>query len=124
MNKKITRFAFGAKCGGLTVSGFAAPAASALASQSSASRPARPSMPKPLAKRRSIWRREREEFMEFADSRAGRRFYGQAAANLFGEMLLDFGMARNRFLASGLWVHPDRMPAALAKECTSVTLEM
>src|ERR1700722_9536130 len=58
MNRKIMRFALAAYGGGLTSRGVAvALSAKTVETMSSASNPARPSMPKPLANRRNICRR-------------------------------------------------------------------
>src|SRR4051812_22301044 len=57
MNRKMIRFAFAGYCGGLTARGDATLWASAFVKKSFANKPERPSMPKPLAKRRRAWRR-------------------------------------------------------------------
>ena len=60
MKSQITRFAFGAKCGGRGSMGLSARsgAGAAPSSPSSASRPAKPSAPKPIPQRWSIERRD------------------------------------------------------------------
>src|SRR5690349_13057726 len=59
MKRKMTRLALAGYCGGRTPSGFVAGATSASAREikSSENKLATPSIPKPLAKRFSIWRR-------------------------------------------------------------------
>src|SRR5262245_46825916 len=60
INRKITRLACGVKCGGFTDNGDAAPntSAAAWAANSSANKPANPSIPNPLAKCPKAWRRD------------------------------------------------------------------
>jgi hypothetical protein len=57
MNRKMTRFAFGLKCGGRTASGFFGSTGVSAAAADTPSRSARASRPKPLADRRNRSRR-------------------------------------------------------------------